>query len=267
MSPLVDFIRVNQSGDTLINGIQCSILEKSTSVCDGRGNREFTYSQNGRVYFYEPVAGDFFKLYDFTLNAGNSLFYPLADVSGMSISDTLQVDILSVDTVFYNSVPLRHIQVSYSFHPNSQGFYAVAPTSEWLEGIGDINYMFPWYSGLCDFQWGQPLRCYQDSLIGFISFDPNLGCEDSVWMGISVPDSKPDISIYPNPAGAQLEVSSTSTQTALLELFEMNGRKVRTWNFSGTQLDLNVSDLARGAYFLRITSGTGRVCRKVLLGF
>lgn len=78
--------------------------------------------------------------------------------------------------------------------------------------------------------------------------------------GTSVQDlHHPVLSLYPNPAGDLLTVSSDgSAHTA--EILDQLGRKVAAFTMDSAMQELDVHDLAPGIYVLRLTSANGVAC-------
>ena len=70
-----------------------------------------------------------------------------------------------------------------------------------------------------------------------------------------------NISVYPNPAGDCVTVAGCSR----IELVNMLGRVVLSQEIGGNTVEIDVSGLARGAYFLRLHTTDGIATRKVVL--
>jgi len=84
-----------------------------------------------------------------------------------------------------------------------------------------------------------------------------------------------ELRIYPNPTSGELRVESGELRVESLEVFDVLGRKVSSFEFrvSGSELgaaspmspaSLNISHLPDGVYFIRITTENGVVVRKVV---
>lgn len=77
-----------------------------------------------------------------------------------------------------------------------------------------------------------------------------------------------DITIYPNPASELLFVhlpKSELTSDKTARLFSLTGQLVKQETFSNDVLDLDVSDISKGAYFLRIDGVGKSIKRQVLI--
>lgn len=68
--------------------------------------------------------------------------------------------------------------------------------------------------------------------------------------------------VYPVPAHGDLTVSGTDDVT-LLEIYDVTGKKVVSESCNGESVKpMNISHLARGLYFLRLTTPRGAVMKR-----
>jgi len=73
-----------------------------------------------------------------------------------------------------------------------------------------------------------------------------------------------NIHIYPKPTKDVLQIEvSDNTEIESIELFDLGGKKVKTFNNSDR--NLNISDLSSGTYFLRISTTKGGLAEKVII--
>ena len=82
--------------------------------------------------------------------------------------------------------------------------------------------------------------------------------------GLKDRDVGPNILLYPNPAN---DVVNVCIQGSVLditesEVYDINGRLLRTAKGAGQQLQISVADLARGMYFLKIYCGNKAVIKR-----
>jgi hypothetical protein len=71
--------------------------------------------------------------------------------------------------------------------------------------------------------------------------------------------------MYPNPATSTINVSSKSEPISLIEITDINGRIVSTRSFSGAStVEMNVSELNAGVYFVEVTSENGKGTSKLI---
>ena len=72
------------------------------------------------------------------------------------------------------------------------------------------------------------------------------------------------ISLYPNPASTTVTISGISGE-ATVTVVDMNGRVVITTQALSSSVTLSLSDLAQGAYFVRITGEQVNAIRKLIV--
>lgn len=75
-----------------------------------------------------------------------------------------------------------------------------------------------------------------------------------------------DISIFPNPAAAEINILFSKIQKDIVvKLIDINGKTIQTTNFSGNQLVINQGEIPDGIYFLQITDGINTIeTRKII---
>jgi DNA-binding beta-propeller fold protein YncE len=117
---------------------------------------------------------------------------------------------------------------------------------------------------------GQSAKLYYDSEYDlFVSpvpgpdavvvFDPKL-------VGIQQysPETEIDIRVFPNPAGDQIKIQSSS-EIIRVKFCKTDGTEVYTGNFNEREIGIPATSLATGLYVLSITTNRGNYSRKVLL--
>ena len=93
----------------------------------------------------------------------------------------------------------------------------------------------------------------------------------SVETGANNDEAAMDMSVYPNPASAFLNILFTSPtdENITLRFMDMRGKTFRTYNFTAVegmnQYTINLEDFRNGLYFIELTDGTNRIFRKVLI--
>jgi hypothetical protein len=98
--------------------------------------------------------------------------------------------------------------------------------------------------------------------------DDNTACTTADFpLGIEGMEGYAPLSVFPNPAADACTVSGLATLGAPVQLrvLDLSGRTVsdRSANTSGNNLELNVSRLPAGTYFLRAEGHTGRAVLKL----
>ncbi|MEJ7677493.1 MAG: T9SS type A sorting domain-containing protein [Segetibacter sp.] len=89
---------------------------------------------------------------------------------------------------------------------------------------------------------------------------PNLKTSTQKKQSVTTaPKEKIKGEIYPNPVQSNLNVKYTSTsKNNVIKVFDVNGRIVITQQATQGTMQLNVSSLSNGIYFLRIENSTGK---------
>jgi hypothetical protein len=249
-SAKIDTLIIRSTGDTVIQSHQCRILKKSMINCDFRPLKEYMYSENGKVFFYDNSRNKFQMLYNFNAAAGESItVYP----AEFPQNDSIVFVVDSVSTITINSVNLKKIFVHHLFSANA---WPVASDGVIIENIGDIYNMFPWVYGACDGSWSGPLRCFENPVIGFHDFETSPGC-DYTTTGIDEIGNAPGISISPNPANDIFQVSgftiSPGKKSSLLISTIVGSKMTEIVLHKGQQsVEVNCSSWSPGMYIVQL---------------
>ena len=102
--------------------------------------------------------------------------------------------------------------------------------------------------------------CTESLASQYTSYDFTTGAQ-----GIATIDTEGNISIYPNPASAMVTISvSEQMAYATVTIVDLNGRTVYS-NSINQAITLDVSTLAKGAYFVRITGEQATAVHKLIV--
>jgi hypothetical protein len=254
-SPIeIDYIKIESVKDTVVEGITCKKLTKRHNIgCTDRPDVEFMYSQDDKVYFYDPGFGTFQILYDFGANPGDSWVIRIKDYFHPDDTDSLVVMVDSTDFININGVELKRLSVTYLFLNETNPNYTY--NSVIIESIGDLWYMFNYYPEWafgCDANFSQGLRCYEDSVIGLYE----TGIADSCtyvqfWTGMEE-DSKPPIDLYPNPATECVTFKGGPGIYSLYRILDITGKKILSGAVVNNQI--GVQNLEKGLYIIELYS-------------
>lgn len=102
-----------------------------------------------------------------------------------------------------------------------------------------------------------------------IYFDYNAPIETELarttFQLLANPDVPEDASVvmYPNPAKNQVNISCSGV-IETIEMYDIQGRMLRTAVVNANATTLDVSDKANGVYFIRITSDKGQKVEKLI---
>ncbi len=71
-------------------------------------------------------------------------------------------------------------------------------------------------------------------------------------------------SVYPNPANNFVTISANDLNINSIELSDINGRVIKNISTIGSQVEVNISDLAQGVYMMKISSNEGIATKKIV---
>lgn len=216
--PDTDGYTVTVMGDTVIDGITCSIVQGELySVC--WESRVFTYQDGDRVFFRNAALDDFTLLYDWGAADGESwqIVFPES-----FLGIVLTVTVNTTGTIVVDGQVRRFLQVEV--HDDTQDLFPYS-SGMMIEGIGDVLYLFPWHMPWCDAMFPGPLRCYTDDAISWSNPATN-GCTTA----IGLPEMSGGAAFTVSPtlltAGAPIQVSDLPSG-ADIRVFDGLGKQVR----------------------------------------
>ena len=84
------------------------------------------------------------------------------------------------------------------------------------------------------------------------------------WETLSITDVQQDsIKLFPNPANGN-EVTILSNQSIIAEVYNILGKKVTVQNITSNQSKLNISELTKGVYIVKLNSENGTQTRRLI---
>lgn len=233
-------------GDTVLQGKSGKIVK---GVCEGSafGIKNVLYQEGNLVYVFDADENSFVLLYNFDLEAGDTLVY---HDNSFIHNGSFIID--SISTVQAGSLTLRIQHISWLDGSLQLG-------TKIYERIGANGCLYP-VSSVFDPATGG-LRCYEDSLTGLINFqEPPLSCD--YISDVHDPKVQAKIKVFPNPANDVIHVDSELTLKNIC-LFDCLGKKVYENDLSGAQhAELEVTDLTRSMYYIRIITLNGEAVVK-----
>jgi hypothetical protein len=249
MPATYSYTSIKHIGDTLIQGNQCNILQQYvyTYTDTIEASRIHCFERNDSVLVYDELNQDFFLLYDFNANAGDTI---RLEQFSIPLGNPMLVVVDSVSWIQHNNTTrkVQHVSswsVMWDFG------------REIIEGIGSTFYMFP----SADFVFYGPLRCYDDSLNGlwFNPFYQGPGwnmtdCDDITGVEENIFPAD-HVKIYPNPAIDFINFEGLF-QTTEVEIADINGSLLLKTRLNPESNRINISTLSNGVYILKYTEGT-----------
>jgi hypothetical protein len=85
----------------------------------------------------------------------------------------------------------------------------------------------------------------------------------SYYTGLEENDAQTNISVFPNPAKDNFYISTASDGNSILQLFDIRGGFIYSNNFAGNTT-VDISNLAKGIYLLKITNCRGSYTKKII---
>lgn len=248
--------------DTAIKGVQYNVLWKTGIVAHynqsfGCGQLKYTYSNyagayrsdtsGNRVYFIRPQDSIEVLLYDFSLQAGDTVKNIYRD----AISDTDLV-IRRVDTIHLNNTIYKKFIIDdCSSSPFPDTIY-------WIEGIGSNRGFLPDYR--C-FNFGgiTALECFNRGNTVIYNYNAS-----SCNLITSIAKSKQDrfFKIYPNPAYGLVNMESKET-IERVEIYNMQGQLVSSLDFERSRETQRMMQVQlpeeKGLYLVQIKTEDGQL--------
>jgi len=111
-------------------------------------------------------------------------------------------------------------------------------------------------------------RTYIDTVMGYMN--PRIVCALQLGpcslVGIDEASAiAQGVELYPNPASDRFTVTSAEAIIQRYEIYDINGRLVRTANVNGRQVTIERQGLTAGAYHVSLRFAEGAVTRKLML--
>jgi Secretion system C-terminal sorting domain len=227
--------------DTIINANTYSVVK----ICDQNIYVGAWRDINGIVYYVPPDSTSEYVLYDFTVEAGDTIPEVWIGSWPGGVYQNLSVD--QIDSTLIWGTYRKVIYVG-------QGDYF------WIEGIGCTQGLFmdPWVniSGVCF-----DLYCMSENDTTLYPYE-NL---NSCYLGVEIEELNDfDFSLYPNPSsdGRFTIESKSKSENLFYKIFTPNGKVVQEGKLETDQIDLGIIS---GIYFIQVSDGHGLVTRRIIV--
>jgi hypothetical protein len=249
--PEEGYLEVKCTGDTIINAKDAKILRKTYYASDSSVHDlgfEFIHNENRRTYHL--VEGKFFLLYDFNAEAGDTLTLREPYFTNTTPDTTFQIVVDRTEIINYHGwLDLKAV-------------YSHTISGPWdlfnlqIEKIGNLPYMFPQSSQDCDTQCYDPFR-------GYLDWDTNIwGDGWGMYTFRRLINNDPyheantGVTINPNPFNDLIVIEGLNHAPVTIELFDLYGRVVYKDFHFDSPINMGLSDIDPGAYFIRILEKT-----------
>lgn len=105
-----------------------------------------------------------------------------------------------------------------------------------------------------DAGFGPPGNCSP----GFVPYDyDTIPFTVTTVLGMESHPKQPEYSLFPNPASTFVNLSNLGNAAVLVEMFNSTGKLISSEKSANATTSLDISDLAPGIYFYRITDAEG----------
>ena len=201
---------------------------------------------------------------DKNLSSKEKLHYDFS----LEINDTVPDDIgYSYEPVIVKDITymtMRNGQQCKVWHLSSfcSGFYG-AHYEIWIEGIGSSLGVLEPITGMLMGGCTRLLCVHENEKL---IFDENFYSPGTCYKGNSnkINAYNNQINIYPNPVKNIINIKNIENiDISAILLINMQGQIVRSYNPSATQLD--VSDITKGIYFIKLAYSKGDVIKKIII--
>lgn len=239
------------TGEIIIQGKSCKVINGACN-CGVPGLGGYIYQEGDRIFSFDVEADSFRLLFDFTLEAGDTLIIrgdPMVGGDGMFLID-------SVTTIQFDSQTLRvqHLTILN---------FDIVWGNKIIERIGSNGCFYPQVS-FCDPLTGG-LRCYEDDETGLLNFQiPPRPCN---YTSVSVddPSAAPVMKLYPNPARDVVHIDSEQP-IERLTVFNCMGIPVhQATSVVSTEVDINLHSIPPGLYCLQAVLGDDRIIHRPIV--
>lgn len=257
----VSFVEIEATKDTLFQGVNCRVLEKSTlPQCHGRTKKEYLYQSNDTVFFWDFDLQEFEPIIVYNATPNDQWEFQFVDYSGNRRTMRVSVDSISMDT--YNGQSLRSMHVTYQALNSN---WTPTHTSKIVERLGDTTYLFNyWNFSNCDITFGAGLRCYTDSIFGSYNSQQYSSC---TYNNIGVPEkeTQPFFNIYPNPANGSFRLSYQEKGKIHLRIMGPSGLTYLDRIVNPAHQKIDVSHLSAGIYIVRIQTDSWSGSQRLII--
>lgn len=266
-----DYFNVSEKGtwtfeythDTIINGIQSQVIQRTKYRYGGIGNavidygEKYTYNSDDSVFYFHQ--GYFFLLYDFGAQIGDT--WPIAVDTVWGCQDTSVVQVIDTGHTFINGYNYRTI----TLETITDSFYALNGLCVEKFGIFPTGYEHNNFGFLPGYQNcnGSVLdydlltfRCYQD--IYFPTYNPTDKDCDTLTSILHFNSEK--VNLYPNPATSHITLPN---QNYSHQLHTLQGQMILT-SSPGDQT-ISLEGVTPGVYVVTVMDGEEVIGREKLI--
>jgi hypothetical protein len=251
---ITDYLTIRSVKDTVILGKSCQRLD-CENLCLYPSGRQYIHYSNDSLYRYNPDFNEFQLIAAFNAQKGERWKFLLKDLEASTDTVTVKVDSVIVITI--NQHPLRQLFVSYqmiNYNAGGDSTRSFSYTSRIVEKLGDVQYLFNFpltINMVCDGNYSEGLRCYEDAAFGFYSTGIAPSCTyQHIWIGIKDHHNVDDLKLFPNPTKGLIHIAFSNHKNLSLQVNDLTGRCLFSESLNSSQVDL--SALPNGLYVITV---------------
>ena len=246
------YVSIEHTGDTLINGKLCDVLEKIKYGYSSPGyydtialGHEYTYLDSGRVWVYRDY--QFWILYDFNAPVGsswackgNNNFCPQ---QGEFHVDSTGIMVINSDT----------LKVVHTSPMPGSGWHYIGPI---IEKIGCLGYMFPEPVCIFDSEEGGPFRCYSDN--NGWTYESGISMTCNYINSINSLDRNANFQIHPNPVYSGFSIKQIKRhgfEPIVMSIYNFQGKLLDEIILEKDNYYYNAFNLTAGIYSVLFQNG------------
>lgn len=263
-----EYIILEAIKDTIVQDSTCKKISvnyyNSNNEIISLGD-EYLKIANEKVYNYHH--GNFFLLYDFSKNIGDTIELQLGCNSTLFSRNEGYEDpigfvkhkVIDKDSIEISGK--KHLYITYQNLDGNLG--STTMSGKIIQGIGSIDFLFGQYSTVLT--WGEddvygPLRCFNSSLLSFqqgtISCDSITGVDE-------VDDLNTALKIFPVPINETLTVSMNDGIIKEILIYNYLGEIVFSSDYNSSSININVNQFVKGIYVLKIKTNNNLTFKKI----
>jgi len=229
-----------RNSDTIINNLTFHRLYRHGYSPDTSCIGALAEDSSRRIFFFDIDSKYVFLLYDFSLDVGDTMFYPDTACGNYCYSFNYEV-VTGIDYIFDGVDSRRRFQMSGDY---------------WFEGIGSIQGLLHPITPL--------LTCYCDWDLVYFSHGDTVEYWPYDIDNIHETDRSDEIKIYPNPSSEYVVFDFSGIDNAPFEIINSLGKIAYKGYISGVKVTLNTRNFFPGIYYLKIHLEEKTIVRKII---
>lgn len=248
-------------GDTIVNGKNYKILDGYHYISRSFLIRE--EAENEKVYFTTTVPGynDEYLLYDFSLNAGDSI-----DIKNPISPFPFHAGYYRIDSIIPETLVDGNSYRHYYLSPTPSNTVSTTP-AEWIEGMGSLS-MINAPGGFPDYYGAGKVGCFFKNAELFYSAVDTIHVESCDPVRLNTKNFSPleDVAVFTDFSKSLVTLSNTENINEV-EIFNIQGKKIKSiGNNKEKSVLIDFSSQNAGIYFLLVHSVYGKKTFRVVIG-